>query len=837
MTQVIIGTGTSSTGTSAASPVNVYYQSLHGQSVYTAAELNAAGIVGPINITQLGFNITGLPTKTMPSFVVRMKHTTATNVASWIDATSLATVYANVSYLPTTTGYNMYTLSTPFLWNGTDNIVIDTAFGLIGSWASAGTVEYTTVTNGYRYTRSDSADQTSVFSGSGTQNTTSTYRPNVKFAFAPATTNPQIGVTPTSLAYGDVAVGGNSVKSFTITNLGGGTLTGTITTPTGYSVVAASKNLREGLSFSLEASEARAYNLTFTPTATTAYNGNVVISSNSETMSTFNLAVTGAGYIPPTIAVDAVQLTANLMNGEESSDTFNISNTGSQALNYSIGLTEVRSRGIVIPASITREDTGKSIEGSTLVVDVEEYTPGTTEDWTFTVTNGSTDTEWLKDIYITFPTGVTVNSAANFVGGSGGDLVADNTSGNGITIDWFGESSSCYGLIHGAESASATVNVTVAAGLSADMNLAYTINGDVFGDEPHIITDAIILPASVPPLEWFSASPLSGTIAAGAYQTITGSFSAVGMAAGSYEALLTITSNDTVNPTKQVQILMDVAMGNRPPQISLPTSFTFEKNGSLVQSFSSYISDPDSDPITLTVTGNSNVTVDISGSSVTFGAAVNWCGTETITFTVDDGEYTANDNVDIIVTPTDMPVWEPVVYPTNPATVYAVVTIDNIPAQLNDMVDAFVGDECRATGEIVMIDRAVAYTTLVVNLADSEETVSFKIYAHATDTVYPVTETMPMVSGAVYGETTPVPLNGTLNVVIAQPMLAIERTKLSWSAVQHATNYQIWACSEPYGEYQLIGSTSLLEWSLTPNASMMFYHIIADNNAPTKGTK
>jgi hypothetical protein len=843
-TVAIIGTGTSATGTSAASPISVYYQSLHGQSVYTAAELSAAGIVGPINITQLGFNITGLPTKTMPNYVVRMKHTSATDVSSWIDNTGLVTVYSNASYLPTATGYNMYTLSTPFLWNGTDNILVDTAFGLIGSYESTGTVQYTTATNGYRYTRSDTADQSSVFSGSGTQNTTSTYRPNVKFIFAPATSNPQIGVAPTSLAYGNVPVGGNSVKTFTITNTGGGTLSGTITTPSTAYVVAvqSSRDERNTLSFSLGTGEARMYNLTLTPTAATTYNGNVVISSNSETLSTFNLAVTGAGYVPPTIAVDAVQLAASLMNGEESSDTFNISNTGSQALTYSIGLSEVRNHGTVIAARKAKLSDAKNISGSTFVVDVEEYTPGTTEDWTFTVTNASTDTEWLKDLYLTFPVGVTVNSAANFVGGDGGDMTPDITSGSGITIHWHGETSNGYGVVYGNnDTATATVNVSSAAGLSSDLSLDYTLNGDVYGADPHTLTDTITLPASIPPVQWFSAAPLSGTIAAGGNQTITGSFSAVGMEAGSYEALLTINSNDPINPTKTVQIMMEVAMGNRPPQISLPASFTFEKNGSLVQSFASYISDPDADPITLSITGNTNVNVDIVGSSVTFTAAQNWCGTETISFTVNDGEYNTSDNVDIIVTPTDMPTWEPVAYPSNPATVYAVVTIDNIPAQLNDMVAAFVGDECRATGEIVLIGKAVAYTTLVVNLANSGETVSFKIYAHATDTVYPVPEEMPMTSGVVYGETTPVPLNGTLAVVIAQPMLAIETTvsgsRLTWEDVPNATNYQIWACSEPYGEYQLIDTTSSFTWNINPTESKMFYKIKADNNAPAKGTK
>ncbi len=180
VTEVIIGAGTDSGSTSTACPINVYYQSLHGQSVYTAAELNALGVVGPINISQIGFNVTGLPTLAMPNYIIRMGHTSASNVASWI-STGLTHVWTAASYQPTTTGWNMMALPTPFLWNGTDNIVIDTAFGVIGSWNSSGTTQYTTVTSGYRYGLSDSADQTNIFTGGSD----STYRPNLRLIIFP----------------------------------------------------------------------------------------------------------------------------------------------------------------------------------------------------------------------------------------------------------------------------------------------------------------------------------------------------------------------------------------------------------------------------------------------------------------------------------------------------------------------------------------------------------------------------------------------------------------------------------------------------------------------------
>ncbi|MFO7660735.1 MAG: hypothetical protein R6V77_07465, partial [Candidatus Cloacimonadaceae bacterium] len=178
----ILGTGTSATSTSATSPINVYYRSIHTQAVYTAAELNAAGVFGPIYINQLGFYVVSSPIYTLPNYIIRMKHTTETNAANWHTADGLITVYSNPSYMPTAGGYEMLSFNTPFLWNGTDNIVVDTAFGLVdGNYNASGSVQYTYVNYGLRAARSDYEDQTNVFTGTFS----STSRPNVKLAFMP----------------------------------------------------------------------------------------------------------------------------------------------------------------------------------------------------------------------------------------------------------------------------------------------------------------------------------------------------------------------------------------------------------------------------------------------------------------------------------------------------------------------------------------------------------------------------------------------------------------------------------------------------------------------------
>jgi len=176
---VILGTGTSATGGTDGCPININKKSLHGQSVYTKAELNAAGITGPGVITHLGFYVNSVPALALPSFVIRMKHTTATNVASWQTSTNLVSVYYSSSYMPVAGGYHMLALSNPFIWNGSDNIVVDTSFSPVSSTSRSGTVRYSSITSGYLFVTGTS-DVTNTFTGGSV----TAYRPNIQLTFS-----------------------------------------------------------------------------------------------------------------------------------------------------------------------------------------------------------------------------------------------------------------------------------------------------------------------------------------------------------------------------------------------------------------------------------------------------------------------------------------------------------------------------------------------------------------------------------------------------------------------------------------------------------------------------
>ena len=107
------------------------------------------------------------------------------------------------------------------------------------------------------------------------------------------------------------------------------------------------------------------------------------------------------------------------------------------------------------------------------------------------------------------------------------------------------------------------------------------------------------------------------------------------------------------------------------------------------------------------------------------------------------------------------PEWNIVTYP-NSTTAYGIVTIDGIPAEVGDIVGAFVGEECRAKGNPI-ISGGVAYITLVIQ-GESVETAEFKIYDTDRDLVLDVDYTTLTSPGGVIGYPPDyLPINATSN--------------------------------------------------------------------------
>lgn len=635
-TEFIVGSGTAVTSDTSGAPINIYYRSLHGQSIYTVQELNAAGLVGPAEITALGFYVESAPAYALPGFLLRMRHTTESNVSSWQSAAGLQ-IYYDDTYMPAEGGYDLIPLNMPFMWNGVDNILVDTAFELVPEYSRSGTVRYTESANDYRFTRSDSQFQYQYFTGGSVTN----IKPNIKLQVTP----PQIDgayitVNPGSLDFAEVAVGEQAELSFVIENQGNMEMNCRITTPQGFSVHPQRDielDTQNTASFRIAANAQRTLLLRFTPSAAVSYNATMIINNNSENDPELGFPLYGSGYIPAQISVQPDSLSCRLGLNASASQSFSIVNSGGRPLDYSL----------VLQQATRSQQAAKSIAGSSLAIEPATYQPGTIIDYQVSVHNASTDTEWIKEVILQVPAGINIISVSNLVCSSG-NLVP---SISGSAISWYGTTSSGWGIIQGGQIATATLRLGIPASFAGIFHLSYTLNGDIYGNDPHSLSGNILLNMA---LDWLSFSPQSGSVAAGSSAEITVNYNSTALQPGSYFALIKVLSNAPAQPESEIAVELEVYDdSNHPPVINLPPYFSFLANGSLEIDLADYISDPDSDPLSISVrsTINPNVFYQLEGSLLRFTARENWIGSQNFIITISDGELSAVATLQIRVLP------------------------------------------------------------------------------------------------------------------------------------------------------------------------------------------
>lgn len=152
------------------------------QILFTVAELNAIGITKG-KIDSIALDIASKNSISGYALTIKMGCTPLTQLSSFIPSNELKTVYTSSNY-NTTLGWNSFPFSTPFLWDGVKNVVIELCYfngqnNLIGSDA----VNYTNTVNTQFYS------QSSNFGGCDIPNVqaptvpiVSTARPNVRFS-------------------------------------------------------------------------------------------------------------------------------------------------------------------------------------------------------------------------------------------------------------------------------------------------------------------------------------------------------------------------------------------------------------------------------------------------------------------------------------------------------------------------------------------------------------------------------------------------------------------------------------------------------------------------------
>ncbi len=196
-----VGNGTLvNTSTSYPAPYGNWYESARHQFLFLASELTAAGVT-PGNIDAITFNATNLNgTDPYTNFNIALATTSLTSITAF-QTTGFTTHFSAPSYTPVL-GINNHTFSSSFVWNGTDNIIIETCFDntLTGYSNNVSVLQTTTpfTSSVYHYADGDPAlCSSSVISSSMSR------RPNVSFIQPKNITyswTPAIGLSATNIS-------------------------------------------------------------------------------------------------------------------------------------------------------------------------------------------------------------------------------------------------------------------------------------------------------------------------------------------------------------------------------------------------------------------------------------------------------------------------------------------------------------------------------------------------------------------------------------------------------------------------------------------------------------
>lgn len=247
-----------------------------------------------------------------------------------------------------------------------------------------------------------------------------------------------------------------------------------------------------------------------------------------------NFGLTINELAPPELAYDQTLIEfCNVQLGDNGCATLNLSNLGDIDLEFDFDIT------YGFPPA-------KEIDGANIIT-TGSYVPGTTADVTFTISNASDDAEWLDEFTMTFPAGVTVNSADDVVGSSG-NLVWDGTTGDGVTCTWTCDDPP-YGCMYSDDVETFTMNLTFDAGLSGPLNVDYTISGDDWGDPPHDVSGSLQLPEDNPYTTWLSVDTETGTVPGGGNMDIQVCFDTQAFTVGGlYFGALVLFHNGGLSP-------------------------------------------------------------------------------------------------------------------------------------------------------------------------------------------------------------------------------------------------------------------------------------------------
>ncbi|MFP9116126.1 beta strand repeat-containing protein, partial [Flavobacterium sp. RHBU_3] len=260
-----IGSGTTTTSTL---PIYSCYGYTYSQQIVTKAQFaSGGGAAGQISKIRFYYSSSGTTTANWNNWTIYLGNTTKTSFASttdWVAASAMTQVYSG-TFTATAGTWIEFTLSTPFTWDGTSNIVVGVDENASGYSCTAAWRSYTSTSNTGMYYYSDSTNPNPASPPTASTRTATLSQIQFVGQLLPSCATP---TAPSSVDLGSIA-------SSSMT----GTITPDAAAPTGYLVVA---------STSSTLSAAPVNNTVYT-TGATLGGGNVVYYGTSTTFNATSL--------------------------------------------------------------------------------------------------------------------------------------------------------------------------------------------------------------------------------------------------------------------------------------------------------------------------------------------------------------------------------------------------------------------------------------------------------------------------------------------------------------------------------------------------------------------
>lgn len=209
------------TASSYSNPIYSDWANNRSQILILGSELTASGIA-PGNITSMSFPLTSTSTNTRTGYTIKIgsTSTSALTTTAFLSPT-FTTVYSG-NHVPVV-GANTFTFTTPFVWDGSSNIIIETCWDNTASTAtesSTATAQTTSFNSVISYNRTSTG--TPICGGSNTPVTAYTNRPLI-------TLGGTVVNIPSSVSWSDGSTTLGSGNPFVVSPTAATTYTGTAT--------------------------------------------------------------------------------------------------------------------------------------------------------------------------------------------------------------------------------------------------------------------------------------------------------------------------------------------------------------------------------------------------------------------------------------------------------------------------------------------------------------------------------------------------------------------------------------------------------------------------------